>query len=180
MAPVLPQIAVVTSEALQEQIRTLLPSQNGFGTDLCASNVIQPIVDLTTTAAGADFDVDLARALAFGSQTAFNVTNTTSTIINTAGFYRIVGLTSVRSTTGVTVTASVSMTDGLATKIIWQQSVIGATNMESQPIDLIVYLNSGESVTVTSSSVNCVVAGSTRQVADVNGEIVYPNGFTPQ
>ena len=46
------EIVPVVSEALEAQIRDLLPSQRGFGEDLQASNVITPIIDLTAAAEG--------------------------------------------------------------------------------------------------------------------------------
>jgi hypothetical protein len=48
--PSQPEIITVNSEDLQTQIRDLLPSQNGFGSELQASNVIFPIIDLTRSA----------------------------------------------------------------------------------------------------------------------------------
>ena len=60
--PSTPEIITVNSEALQEQIRDLLPSQNGFGSELQASNVITPIIDLTATAEGSSLGTDLQTA----------------------------------------------------------------------------------------------------------------------
>ena len=77
--PSVPEIITVNSEGLQTQIRDLLPSQNGFGSELQATNVIVPIIDLTAAAEGSGLPTDLARALAFGSQTAVAVSNTTTT-----------------------------------------------------------------------------------------------------
>ena len=48
------QIIPIVSEALQATVRRLLPSQNGFGEDLQASNVIVPIVNLTPSAEGTE------------------------------------------------------------------------------------------------------------------------------
>ena len=76
--PSTPEIITVNSEALETQIRDLLPSQNGFGSELQASNVITPIIDLTAAAEGSGLPTDLARAIAFGSQTAFDVSNTST------------------------------------------------------------------------------------------------------
>jgi hypothetical protein len=90
--PSQPEIITVNSEALQAQIRDLLPSQNGFGSELQASNVITPIIDLTAAAEGSGLPVSMQQAIAFGSQTAFEVTNTSTVIGNTAGFYRIFGV----------------------------------------------------------------------------------------
>ena len=91
------QITSVTSESLQAKIRELLPSQQGFGKDLQAQNVIVPIVDLTAAAEGSDVPLYQQQAIAFGSQTAFDVSNTTTVIANTAGFYRIFNVASVRN-----------------------------------------------------------------------------------
>ena len=57
------QIIRITSEALQATVRRLLPSQQGFGEDLQASNVITPVIDLTPTAEGSQLPIDFARAL---------------------------------------------------------------------------------------------------------------------
>ena len=67
-----PEIISVNSEVLETQIRDLLPSQNGFGSELQASNVITPIIDLTAAAEGSGLGSNLQTAIAFGSQTAFN------------------------------------------------------------------------------------------------------------
>ena len=86
------QITRITSEALQATIRRLLPSQQGFGEDLQATNVITPIIDLTPTAEGSSVPESLQQALAYGSQTVFSQTNAGDVaIISTAGFYRITG-----------------------------------------------------------------------------------------
>jgi len=55
--PSQPEIITVNSEELQTQIRDLLPSQNGFGSELQASNVITPIIDLTAAAEGSSFQL---------------------------------------------------------------------------------------------------------------------------
>jgi hypothetical protein len=55
-------ISTVTSEALQLKLRQLLPSQQGFGTDLSASDTIIPIIDLTAAAEGSDVPEFLQRA----------------------------------------------------------------------------------------------------------------------
>ena len=95
--PSTPEIITVNSEALQIKIRDLLPSQNGFGSELQATNVITPIIDLTAAAEGSGLPVDLSRALAFGSQTAFDIKNTTTVIANSPGFYRITGTSTINN-----------------------------------------------------------------------------------
>ena len=81
------QITSVTSEALQALIRRLLPSQQGFGEDLQASNVIIPIVDLTSTAEGSALTSNLQTAINFGGATAISLSAAGSaTLANVGGF----------------------------------------------------------------------------------------------
>ena len=176
------QITSVTSESLQAKIRELLPSQQGFGEDLQASNVILPVIDLTAAAEGSGVPEYLQTALAFGSQTAFKVENETSTLINNTGFYRVFGVGTVFYDDTVRENATFSLTDGLSTKNIWQMDCRGGAtdNFISLQYDFTVFLAAGVSLTAQSSSTLVNLAGSTRQVADVNGTLVNPSGFTPQ
>ena len=181
----MPQITSITSEALQAAIRRLLPSQVGFGEDLQAINVVTPIIDLTPTAEGSSVPVSMQQALSFGSQTAFDVVNTTSTLVNTSGFYRIYGGISLKEDTGSSLTASLALSDGFASKIIYKMPApAGGTQIDTGLthvlLDFVVYLDSGESLTATSSSTFVTIAGSTRQIADKDGNLVNPSGFTPQ
>ena len=87
--PSVPEIITVNSEELQTLVRDLLPSQNGFGSELQASNVITPIIDLTATAEGSTLRSDLQTALAFGNQTSFDARNGTTALANSPGFWRV-------------------------------------------------------------------------------------------
>lgn len=170
------QITSVTSEALQAEIRKLLPSQQGFGEDLQASNVIVPIVDLSTVASGTATPEFLAQAQNLGGSTAFNVQGTLTTIINTAGFFRIRANFWVNFTVG----AVLRITDGVTTKILFDGKSVsnGGTSLPYY-YDAIVYLNSGESVTLQGAT-GFNNTGNTQQIADVNGNVTLPTGFTPQ
>lgn len=176
--PARPEIATVTSEALQLKVRQLLPSQDGFGADLAAQNVIVPIIDLTEAAEGSDVPEQLQTALAFGSQTAFAVTNTTTTIANTAGFYRIVGTCNLYGTAGRF--CRIQLTDGVTTKVIWAVTTdSGGTSDITEPFDFIIFLASGESCSLSASSSE-EMNGSIRQIATSSGTLVQPSGFTPE
>lgn len=178
------QITSVTSESLQAKIRTLLPSQQGFGEDLQASNVILPVIDLTSTAEGTNVPEYQAQAIAFGSQTAFSATNGTTALANSAGFYRIFGVSNAwASGAGTVSTNSFTMSDGLSNKTVWAHN--NHTNSTdgvgtSVNFDFVVFLSSGESISVVSNSTAATIQGSYRQVANVNGDPVNPNGFSPQ
>lgn len=174
------QVRQVVSESLQATIRRLLPSQQGFTEDLQASNVITPIIDLTPTAEGSLLPRDLQNALAFGSQTAFECRNNTVTILNTAGFYRVFGSFYTLSGSGSPRIVSVSLSDGFSSKIILEfENSPNSTNTSNwEQVDFTVFLDSGESMTATSNINEAVFIGSTRQIADINGNLVNPSGFS--
>lgn len=179
--PARPEITTVTSELLQLKIRQLLPSQDGFGADLAAQNVIVPIVDLTEAAEGSDVPQYLQTALAHGSQTAFNVNNATTTLITTAGFFRIIGNYTLDCNGVSDPSVNFSITDGTTSKKIWEQQVSSslATNNTFGAFDFTIFLRAGDSLTGFSSN-KAYLAGSHRQVAEENGTLVNPSGFTPQ
>jgi hypothetical protein len=174
-------ISSVTSEALQLKLRQLLPSQQGFGTDLSASDTIIPIIDLTASAEGSDVREDLQKALCFGSNTEFSVSATSSDIITNTGFYRIIGTASIRTSSGQAQGAKIKASDGVSNKKLFNlEAPSGTANQYvSVPFDFVVFVASGESIAAESSN-NCNISGSTRQIADINGVLVQPVGFSPQ
>ena len=176
------EIVPVVSEALEARIRDLLPSQRGFGQDLQASNVITPIIDLTAAAQGTTTPEILQTALAFGSQTTFSLNNASSVVANTPGFYRLIGTSLVNGSAAGTRNNTIFLSDGLSNKNIWVhiQSASGTVGATAIQFDFVVFLSAGDSVTVRSLAVEAYIAGSSRQIADVNGNLVYPVGFTPQ
>lgn len=176
------EIKTVTSESLEAAYRALTPSQSGFTQDLMASNTIIPVLDLTASAEGTNVPEYQAQALAFGSQTAFNAENSSVVLANSPGFYRILFTATNRGTSATSAFARLTMTDGLSVKTVWEANLrSGATQTTTTGVtDLIIFLSAGDSITATTTLTGCVLVGSSRQVADVNGNVVYPSGFTPQ
>lgn len=177
--PSTPEIITVNSEALQTTIRDLLPSQNGFGSELQASNVITPIIDLTPSAEGSVLRSDLQSALAFGSQTSFDVENTTTNIITGTGFFRIIGTFTGRGNSTTSNTQGfIQMTDGSSTKIVYgTETANSAVNSDIfTTFDFTVFVDSGVTVQILCGSVMRAI-GSTRQIATGDGTLVNPNGF---
>jgi hypothetical protein len=173
------QIISITSEALQATIRRLLPSQQGFGEDLQASNVIQPIIDLTPTAEGSALPLELANALAHGSNTFFEGGAGSTNIITTAGFYRIIGTASLQVNASAAVAAAFAVNDGSSDVFVYNfKSDLGANGViVTESYDFNVFLSAGDTFK-SSNSTGGIVSGSFRQIADVYGNIVNPSGFT--
>ena len=170
------QITSVTSEALQAEIRRLLPSQQGFGEDLQASNVITPIIDLTPTAEGSNLPVALQQAFNFVGSVRFSIGPSTTTIANVAGFYRVRGVVPA----GLTFNSNISINDGSSTSIIYDFDS-GSSTADSQTmvvLDIYVFLRAGDILQCSNSSSTYNVVLTVQQVADVNGNLVNPVGFT--
>jgi hypothetical protein len=176
-----PEIITVNSEALQTQIRDLLPSQNGFGSELQASNVITPIIDLTAAAEGSGLPQVLQQSLAYGSNTPFIANNGTVSLANSPGFYRVVGtITTEANITGTDPGGSLQITDGATPKIMYQFQYVDINASiygQSGNIDLIFWLKAGETLNAVSNDAQSNVMGSVRQVADGSGSLVQPQGF---
>ena len=146
-----------------------------------AQNVIVPVIDLTTAAEGSTVPENLQTAIAFGSQTAFSINDTTSVIVNNTGFYRIFGCCSQLVRDNASVEAEFRMSDGLSTKTIWQSKYPqNFNNAVTQSFDFVVFLASGESLSGSCNTNDSFLVGSSRQIADVNGTLVNPSGFAPQ
>lgn len=166
----------INSSAIESKINQLLPSQGGFGAgvDLSASTMVIPIVDLTETAEGSDVREDLQTAFSLTSISAFDVKNTTSTIINNTGYFRIFGAYSGLHAGGA-ISGNFSITDGTTTKqIIEYKSFAGADGALINTFDFTVFLQAGDSVTATTDTANAQLTGNTRQIADINGNLVDP------
>ena len=177
--PSVPEIITVNSETLQTQIRDLLPSQNGFGSELQASNVITPIIDLTAAAEGSGLPFELQEALAFGSQTAFSVANTSTTLASSPGFYRVIGTAVMRIAASGTNTLSLDLDDGATTKQAWSMTPgnVSKDFIISESFDYIFWLAAGITLSATSTDSRSIISGSVRQVADSSGTLVQPSGY---
>ena len=111
----------INNQTLEDKIRKLLPSQGGAGAgfDLSASTQIIPVINVTESAEGSNLREDLQNSLSYNSVTTFNVVNAVTTIINNTGFYRVFGVTNYMVGTPALI-ASLSLSDGVGTKTIWQ------------------------------------------------------------
>lgn len=162
----------INSEELQQKVSELLPSQGGLGAgfDLSANTQIIPIVDLTEQAQGSNVRADLQTAFSFNSITSFSVANTTTTIINNTGYFRIFGNYSATSTNN----SLIRLVDGATSKIIINYLHGTSGNVVNTEFDFVVFLAAGQSVEVVSNSAVGFVRGCTRQIADITGTLVDP------
>ena len=169
----------INSQELEDKIRQLLPSQGGAGAgfDLSASTQIIPIIDLTESASGSNLRQDLQSSLSHNSVTSFSVSNATTTIINNTGYWRVFGTLSGIDISNLDKCYMV-LNDGTTDKIILDGNIVSiATNVGAKGIitfDFIVFLEAGDSLKVIANAANVKAAGCTRQLADIDGELVNP------
>ncbi len=176
------EIREVVSESLQATIRRLLPSQKGFTEDLQASNVITPIIDLTPTAEGSILDTDLARCFNFGDATALSINNTVNSVVaSTGGFYRLAGFVNIRDDTSAYF--DITLFDGTTSKTIMtlrNYGTGGVAHTVNEYIDHNFFIRPQDSLRVTAFGLTTYFEGSIRQIADVNGNITAPSGYTSE
>jgi hypothetical protein len=169
----------IDSESLRDKVNSLLPSQarGSIGVDLTGSTTIIPIVDLTETAEGSALRQDLQSSLSLTSATAFNVVNTTTTIINTTGYFRIFGCCNITTNAANGVRGDVNITDGFTSKVLVSYNsivAIGTIAYTAIPFDFIVKCEAGHSVSLLSSANTVQLRGNTRQLADISGNLINP------
>jgi hypothetical protein len=161
----------IDSESLRDKVNNLLPSQNrgSIGVDLTGSTTIIPIVDLTETAEGSNLRQDLQTS--FGINSTFNlISGATTTIINTTGYYRLLG--NYRSAATTTNVGIISIQDGTTTTNIkrFASSVSGTL----EDFDFIIFLKAG-TFCVVACNANARINVVSRQIADVSGNLINPS-----
>jgi len=163
----------IKSQEIEDKINQLLPSQGGFqpGVDFSASTMVIPIVDLTETAEGSSLRQDLQSSLSLTTATAYSVSNTTSTLVNTTGYYRVFGQLCLETTAQST--ADISVTDGLTTKKLIN-FLVSNSQENVLSYDFLVKLEAGDSLTATTGNALYTLTGVTRQIADLQGNLTNP------
>jgi hypothetical protein len=168
---------VIKSQQIEDKINQLLPSQAGFqaGVDFSASTTVIPIVDLTETAEGSSLRQDLQTAVSHNSITAFTVTNTTTTIVTTTGYYRVFGYANLNTDTGageITFLLNDGTTDKEIFRILNVPAATDAVNIEK--FDFVAFISAGDSLKCKVTNAQSFASGSTRQIADISGNLVNP------
>lgn len=175
----------VTDEALEKKFRDTFKSQGGaeLVDDLYAQGVIVPIVDFTAAAQGSELRSDLQSAWDFA--TGFlNISSTSdTTIINNTGFWQVdLIYTGITATGGGATRARVAIYDGATAKTIWDLrnyvTASGNTFSSSLESKFIVFLRAGDELQGRTQNTNANMSVWYRQIADVNGNLTNPLGFT--
>lgn len=162
---------VIKSTTLEDKINQLLPSQGGAqaGVDLSASTTIIPIVDLTESAEGSALRQDLQTSFSLTSVSSFSVSNTTTDLITTTGYFRVFGNVSLNGSGD----AKIQITDGTTTKDLFV-CFGSASSLEHIPFEFNVFMAAGTTLKALSTVSGISVEVITRQIADISGNLVNP------
>ena len=170
----------IVSESLQKDFRDNFPSQINSGRDLHVSDVIVPVVDFSTSTAIAGLEVSLQQAYDFNS-TPFSITNTTTTIVNTTGFWKVTAILNGQGFASQ-IKAKLFLDDGTTTKDIVElnnyNGGAGPNTFTSVIFDGIIFLKTGVSLKGLTDSIAYNVNGICIQVADISGTLINPDGYT--
>ena len=171
----------VTSEALEKKFRDVFPAQGGaeLVQDLYASGVVQPVIDFSSVAEGSVLAPDLQTAWDFstGSNALNNITG--ATLITNTGFWQVDLTVTLQETTTVD-NYRIYINDGTTSKNIWGitgQPVGVGGGFGASDGKFVVFLRAGDSL-LADCSANGRLDVWYRQIADVNGTLVNPLGFT--
>ena len=161
----------IDSESLRDKINSLLPSQNrgSIGVDLSGSTTIIPVVDVTETAEGSDFPPSLQNSFSLINTTFSSVSNTTTDLVNTPGFYRVFGVANLLGA-GV---GAIQITDGTTFKKIIDFRG-KTTTVDNETFDFNVKIAAGDTLQAVSTQALVTLNVSTRQLADINGNLINP------
>lgn len=169
----------IKSADIESKINQLLPSQGGqgAGVDFSASTMVIPVVDLTETAEGSSLRQDLQTAFSHTAITSFSVTNTGATLVSTTGYYRVFGNVHILNDSTATRKANLNVSDGTTSKTILSitsEENSGLNTVTSSSFDFIVLLTAGDSLSALATDQFATITGVTRQIADLQGNLVNP------
>tara|TARA_E500000178_G_scaffold337455_1_gene376666 strand:+ start:1355 stop:1870 length:516 start_codon:yes stop_codon:yes gene_type:complete len=162
-------------EAIEEELNSTFPSQGQGNPPLyySLSEVVVPTYSINEVSSGTTLAENLQTAWDFstGHQ---QIVNQTVTAINNPGFYKV----DATFTNGgqAADTTTFTITDGLTSKIVFQQYFDPGTDFSITDTPYIIFLRSGDSFVVSNTSGVCNVWY--RQIATVNGTLVNPLGFS--
>ena len=137
--------------------------------------MVVPIVDLTESAEGSGLRQDLQKSISFNQATAFDINGSTSTVINTTGYWQMHAGIIIKTRAAGSENVTITINDGVTDKIVYGfVAPSGADNQYLlENLDLQVFLPASASLKIGSSS-NAFIRGSIRQIADVSGNLTNP------
>jgi hypothetical protein len=168
-------------EAIEEDLNSNFPSQGQGNPPLyySLSEVVVPTYSINNVAEGSSLPEMLQTAWDFSTGLQQINGATPVTIINNTGFWLVDITTGVFSRGSIQQVITIELNDGVTQKPVWEyRSATGGTDNSSvSEGKFVVFLRSGDSLQGSSTSTYDIPVWY-RQIADVNGTLVNPLGFS--
>lgn len=177
----MPKIA--PNSPLYAQFRQDFPAQAGEGitSDLNYSDTVVPVIDMTSAAGTGTLPQNLQTAWDFSTGVASVAGTTPIVVVDTPGFWQIDLIYSGFITSTAGGINQVFISDGSTNKGVWlfynDTSVTGDQDGIAEG-KFVVYLRSGDTLGASTYNPAARLSIWYRQIADINGNLVNPQGFT--
>ena len=169
-------------EAIEEDLNSNFPSQGQGNPPLyySLSEVVVPTYSINSVTEGSGLPENLQTAWDFSTGSLSTATSGTTTFINNTGFWLVdVNAAALGSSAQ---SAKILLDDGIGTKTVWAMRTPGAASAignSASENKFVVFLRSGDSLKLTLSGSNIIAIDLWyRQIADLNGNLVNPLGFS--
>ena len=169
-------------EAIEEDLNSNFPSQGQGNPPLyySLSEVVVPTYSINNVAEGTSLPESLQQAWDFSTGYSV-VAGSTVTLVNNPGFWKVNVIFTGFISGGLADVGLLAITDGLSSKTIWNVRRTDNVSADAEAVfehDMIVFLKTGESLTGTTPNNDHLLTVNYRQVAEVNGTLVNPLGFS--
>jgi hypothetical protein len=171
------------SEDFQRAFRNQFPSQTSTGRDLHVSDIVIPVVDFTPTASGASLPLNLRFALNNNVTTVTAEASATADLITTTGFFQVY-FSFINKNDDSDLSFILNETSTGTNKSLYSvRSGSASGQSESFNQEFVVYIPAGFVMKYSMSEGGSATARADMrfyQIADVNGNLTTPSGYSPQ
>ena len=171
------------SEDFQRAFRNQFPSQVSSGRDLHVSDVVVPVVDFTPTASGASLPLNLRFAINNSVTKITAQSSATADFITTTGFYKVY-FSFINENDGSDLSFSFNeIATGTSKTVYTVRSGAASGQSDTYNQEYIIYIPAGFKVKYSFSEGTGATARADMfyyQIADVNGNLTNPFGYSPQ
>lgn len=169
-------------EAIEEDLNTNFPSQGQGNPPLyySLSEVVVPTYSINNVAEGTSLPEYLQSAWDFSTNSVF-ARFSTVTVANVPGFWQVDLNCTFNSITSSGEYGRVYINDGLTIKEVWKaEAGLGSVSGPSSYVQdkFVVFLRTGDTLSAQTSNTNIAMDVWSRQVADANGNLINPLGFS--
>lgn len=171
------------SEDFQRAFRNQFPSQTSTGRDLHVSDIVIPIVDFTPTASGASLPLNLRFANNNNVSVVTAESDSTATLVSNTGFFNIyLSLVTEGGNSDISFLFK-ETTSGSTQSTRTRRNLLPSGGYSSFTDEFVVFIPAGYTLSYSFSKEGSATARADMffyQIADVNGNLTNPFGYSPQ